>query len=180
MKPLAIALVHAPVLDRRGDVVASAVTNLDIHDIARAARTYGVSRYYLVTPAAEQQKLVSSILAHWRQGHGASYNPARGAALALVDVQPTLDAALEDWTMRCAEPVRPYLTSARSGELDYPSARAQLALEPGLIIFGTGHGLHPMLFERGWPVLAPIAGGADYNHLSVRSAVAIILDRLLG
>ncbi len=28
--------------------------------------------------------------------------------------------------------------------------------------------------------LEPIKGPSDYNHLSVRSAVAIVLDRLLG
>jgi len=28
--------------------------------------------------------------------------------------------------------------------------------------------------------LAPIQGVSNYNHLSVRSAAAIILDRLLG
>jgi len=29
-------------------------------------------------------------------------------------------------------------------------------------------------------LLEPIEGYTDYNHLSVRSAAAIILDRLLG
>jgi hypothetical protein len=29
-------------------------------------------------------------------------------------------------------------------------------------------------------ILEPIYGPGEYNHLSVRSAVAIILDRLLG
>ncbi|MGW8301987.1 MAG: RNA methyltransferase [Desulfobacterales bacterium] len=29
-------------------------------------------------------------------------------------------------------------------------------------------------------MLEPIAGKTDYNHLSVRSAAAIIFDRLLG
>jgi hypothetical protein len=29
-------------------------------------------------------------------------------------------------------------------------------------------------------ILDPLAGAGTYNHLSVRSAVAIILDRLLG
>ena len=40
--PIAVALVHYPIVDRRGDVVNTAVTNLDLHDIARTARTYGV------------------------------------------------------------------------------------------------------------------------------------------
>lgn len=68
---LAVALVHHPVLDRRGDVVTSALTNLDVHDIARTARTYGVGRFYVVTPLAEQLQLLDRILGHWRDGHGA-------------------------------------------------------------------------------------------------------------
>jgi hypothetical protein len=60
----AVALVHHPVLDRRGDLVTTAVTNLDIHDIARAAKTYGAGCYYLVTPLVEQQRLVDRLLEH--------------------------------------------------------------------------------------------------------------------
>ncbi len=40
-----IGLVHHPVRNRHGETVATAVTNLDIHDIARAARTYGIRGY---------------------------------------------------------------------------------------------------------------------------------------
>jgi len=29
-------------------------------------------------------------------------------------------------------------------------------------------------------ILEPVSGASDYNHLSVRSAVSIIMDRLLG
>lgn len=79
-QPVAVALVHHPVLDRRRDRVTTAVTNLDLHDIARTARTYGVCRYYVVTPVAEQQRLVARIVGHWREGFGAGYNPDRGEA----------------------------------------------------------------------------------------------------
>ena len=50
MTRLAIALVHHPVLDKNGQIVTTAVTNMDIHDIARSAATYGVRRFYVVTP----------------------------------------------------------------------------------------------------------------------------------
>ena len=48
------------------------------------------------------------------------------------------------------------------------------------IVFGTGWGLHPELIEEMDIVLEPIEGVGDYNHLSVRCAAAIIIDRLLG
>ncbi len=49
-----IALIHFPVINKLGETIGSAVTNLDIHDIARAARTFGVDRYYIITPYADQ------------------------------------------------------------------------------------------------------------------------------
>ncbi|MBP1726316.1 MAG: hypothetical protein H6Q51_1614, partial [Deltaproteobacteria bacterium] len=56
-----VALLHYPVYNRNGHVVCSAITNLDIHDIARAARTYGVSGFYVITPLEEQQLLLDRL-----------------------------------------------------------------------------------------------------------------------
>ncbi|MRR35929.1 RNA methyltransferase, partial [bacterium] len=67
---LYIALLHHPVLDRGGRVITSAVTNADIHDIARSAKTYGVKRFFIVTPIADQADLVRAIIGHWTHGAG--------------------------------------------------------------------------------------------------------------
>ncbi|BCR03944.1 hypothetical protein DESUT3_10130 [Desulfuromonas versatilis] len=180
-KPLAVALVHHPVIDRAGDRVTTAVTNLDLHDIARASRTFGVDRFYVVTPVAEQQALVEKILGHWREGFGAGYNPHRGDALGLVRQVNSLDEALADWSAAAGETARPVLTGAgRKDGIPSAECRGLMARHPLLLVFGTGWGLAPELFDRGWTVLEPIRGAGEYNHLSVRSAVAIILDRLLG
>ena len=64
----------------------------------------------------------------------------------------------------------------------YAKMRRQIAEadEPYLLVFGTGWGLtDELLAEADW-VLRPVYGVDDYNHLSVRSAVSIILDRLFG
>ncbi|AMV73129.1 RNA methyltransferase [Desulfuromonas carbonis] len=179
MERLALALVHHPVLDRNGAVVAAAVTNLDLHDIARIGRTYGVGRYYVVTPVAEQQQLVARILQHWREGYGAGYNPDRGAALELVDIVPDLATAVAAWSKHCDSPALPLLTGARRSDgISLATARALLGHQPGVLVLGTGWGLAPAFFTHGWPVLEPISGGSDYNHLPVRAAAAILLDRL--
>lgn len=179
--PLAVALVHAPVIDRRGDLVTTAVTNLDLHDIARSARTYGVERFYVVTPALEQQRLVERILQHWRQGFGASYNPDRGEALATVRIVDNLEAALTDWSCATAGEAQPLLTGARREDgISFAAARQLISEQPVLLVLGTGWGLAPELFARGWRVLEPLRGTGDYNHLSVRAAAAIMFDRLLG
>jgi len=180
-RPLAVALVHHPVLDRRGDRVTTAVTNLDLHDIARSARTYGVARYYVVTPVEEQQVLVRRILAHWQTGFGAGYNPHRGDALELVAVVANLDEALADWAEIAGEAPLPVLTGARRTDgISFADCRRLTAEHSLLLVFGTGWGLAPELFSRGWPVLEPIRGSGGYNHLPVRAAAAIILDRLAG
>ena len=79
---VALALVHFPVIrDRLGSVGATSVTPLNVHDLARAARTYGVAPLYVVTPLLSQQALVGRILNHYREGYGAGANPTRAEAL---------------------------------------------------------------------------------------------------
>ena len=179
-KPMAIALVHHPVLDRRGDVVTSAVTNLDIHDLARLATTYNLSRYYLVTPAAEQQLLASRIIGHWQKGAGASYNPDRCQALDCIQVVNSLDDALSDWRSLVGSEGLAMLTGASHQEgVDYPQAQNLAVERPLILVFGTGHGLAPEIYVQDRPCLASVRAG-QYNHLSVRTAAAIMLDRLIG
>ena len=181
---VSIALLHYPVYDRNHRVVASAVTNLDLHDIARSARTFGLFRYYVVTPVAEQRILAERIRGHWQDGWGASYNPKRREALELLRVVPELDAALSDLEENWQRPAKIVVTGAqdRPGSISCTGLR-QLFEETGqpfLLLFGTGWGLTEELFARADFVLEPIKGAGEYNHLSVRSAAAIILDRLLG
>ena len=179
-KPMAIALVHYPVLDRRGDVVTSAVTNLDIHDLARLAATYSLSRYYLVTPAAEQQVLASRIVEHWQKGAGASYNPDRRQALDCLRIMMSFDEALADWRSLAGPESMAMLTGARHQDgIDYPDARTLAAEHPMMLVFGTGHGLAPDVYASDRPCLVPVRAG-QYNHLSVRTAAAIVIDRLIG
>jgi hypothetical protein len=51
---------------------------------------------------------------------------------------------------------------------------------PHLLVFGTAWGLAEAFISEADYILEPITGSPDYNHLSVRTAAGIILDRLLG
>jgi hypothetical protein len=180
---LDIALIHYPVINKTGETIGSAVTNLDIHDIARAARTFGVDHYYIVTPYGDQQALVAEILGHWQTGHGATYNPARKAALDRVKITESLAATIAQVTEQRGRRPLILTTSARvqKNSISYRETRRRIeAGEPILLLFGTAHGLAPELTETADYTLPPIESTTDYNHLSVRSAVSIILDRLLG
>ena len=93
-KSVSIALVHHPVVNKRDEIIGSAVTNLDVHDIARVARTYGINKYYISTPYEDQQQLVSEIISHWQTGHGATYNPARKEALSIAEITNSVDVII--------------------------------------------------------------------------------------
>jgi len=181
---LAIALVHYPVYNKHHEVVTSALTNLDQHDIARSAKTFGLDRFYIVTPSEEQQKLAERISGHWQQGWGAGYNPDRRQALDIVRVTPTIETAIADFQVEFSNTVKIAVTGAarRPGSTALVTFR-KLLLEtdqPYLLLLGTGWGLTEECFATADLVLEPIAGNGPYNHLSVRSAAAIMLDRLKG
>jgi hypothetical protein len=184
MADLYLVLLHHPVLDKTGAIVTSALTNMDIHDIARSARTYDVRRFYVATPVKALRALAAKIMEHWETGYGSTYNVTRKDALSLVSLEHDLDSTI--LTLERETGMRPRLvaTSARSGgdRTRFADLRTQLEVlpEPHLIMLGTGWGLAPEVTERADVTLEPICGPTDYNHLSVRSAAAIILDRLRG
>ncbi len=183
-KFLYMALLHYPVYDKNGQVVTTAVTNMDIHDIARSARTYGVKGFYVVTPVKALQKLALKIITHWEQGYGSQYNQTRKEALSLVRLKDALDDVIIDVEKECGKKPQVVVTSARLGEKRTSFAEFRETLtkkpKPFLILLGTGWGLADSVLSQADYILEPIEGRADYNHLSVRSAAAIILDRLLG
>lgn len=180
-----VGLVHHPVRDREGNVVTTAVTNLDVHDIARSSRTYGLAGYFVITPIEAQRALVHKILEHWVEGSGKRRVPERGVALSLCRPIESIEAAIAAIEAECGEKPRVAVTAARLPGGVAPTSprevRAQMTRggRPWLLLFGTGHGLAPEVLERADVALPPIRPGS-YNHLSVRAACAIILDRLFG
>ncbi len=170
-------------LNKNGNIIASAVTNLDLHDMARAAKTYGVRLFYVITPLADQQELVERIVAHWVQGIGSTYNPKRREALELICIKKSLDEVIDHIRDDCGDSPKTVVTSAKhnSGNISFGKFRAMLNDDKRyLLIFGTAWGLTESFMAGADYVLDPVMGNTDYNHLSVRSATAIILDRLFG
>lgn len=189
---VALGLLHYPIMDRQKKVVATNVTNLDVHDIARACRVYGVERYYIIHPMEEQLMFVSRMLEHWRIGDGARFNPMRKTALTMVRTANSLETAIADWRGpdEDAGPVDLVATHARSldgvAALTFRGLRETIAKDQTdrrlFLLFGTGFGLTEETMRSCTGLLEPIRGASadDYRHLSVRSAVSICLDRLMG
>jgi hypothetical protein len=179
-----IALLHGPVYDKKGRVSVTSIVNTDIHDIARCARTFGVARFYIATPIEGQRKLADAILRHWQSGFGSVHNPSRKEAFSLVELQESLDGVLNDIHCRTGRHARIIVTGAHlTGPcISVATLRGMVRLEKGpfLFLFGTGWGLAREVLERADFQLEPIRGHGTYNHLPVRAAVAIFLDRLWG
>lgn len=181
---LYIGLVHYPVYNKNHERIASAITTLDLHDISRLARTYEAKRFFVITPLEDQQRLADSIYRHWTIGYGAHYNEHRKEAIELLCIVPSLQRCVE--VVQESEGQAPIVVAtdaSRQGKrvLSYERARAILTEEGVVIlIFGTAWGLDEEVLDEADYVLKPIRGRSEYNHLSVRSAAAIILDRLAG
>lgn len=179
-----IALLHHPVYNKSHVVVTTAITNLDLHDIARTSRTYALGGYFVVNPMPAQRELAGRITSHWVTGFGSEYNPNRGEALGLLKVVGHIDEARAEIEARHGVPPKVIATSARDmdGAVSYPGMREVLEGTDGpfILAFGTGWGLTEEFTEGCDYLLKPVTGPGEYNHLPVRAAVAIILDRLLG
>lgn len=179
-----IALIHYPVYNKDLKTIVSAFTNLDAHDIARAAKTFGIKQFYLVNPVEEQQELVKRVIDHWIKGPGVDFNPTRKAALDIVNIKSSLEETVENIEINEGKKPKIIVTDARlkNNMIGYMELRNKIFKEdsPFLILFGTGWGLTEEVISAADYILKPIKGYNDFNHLSVRSAVAIILDRLLS
>lgn len=177
-----VALVHHPILGRDGSILTTAVTNLDIHDISRSACAFGATALYIVHPIEAQKELVRRVKEHWTTGSGERRIPDRARALALVELASTLEEA--ERHLGDGQEAQRWTTAARaSGSVStYAEGRALIEQDgpPVMLVFGTGWGLVKSIVEQAHVRLEPIRGVGDWNHLSVRAAAAITLDRLLA
>jgi len=179
-RSLFLCLLHHPVLDKAGKTATVSLTNLDIHDMCRVSRTYELGGVLLATPLDDQRELGQRLLDHWTDGAGGRANPDRAQALRLGRMVTGLDEAL-DW-VQARTGYRPARgRKERSIDFTPPGVvRGWLKESPVLLVLGTGHGLAPEVLARAQAIVTPVRGFSAYNHLPVRSAAAILVDRLLG
>lgn len=183
---LSFCLLHYPVLLEEKKCGASSLTNLDVHDIARISRSYGMGPFYVVTPLEDQLRLLEAILRHWSAGAGGRARPDRSRALSLVRGASSLEEAVTLAEARAG--VRPRLVATSAAwpgkkraapPLAPPEVRQWCREGPVLLCLGTARGLAPEVIARCDGRLRPLRFLGD-NHLSVRSAAAILADRILG
>lgn len=180
---LYIALLHDDMVDKRGRVVTTSVTLMDVHDIARSAKTYGAKGYFIAHTIPTLRDLVHQLTDHWETGFGKEYNPNRVDALSLIHVVTSPDEAkAKIKEIHGTDPIL-VATSGRSGvnRVTFPKIKESISSgHPHLLMFGTGYGMCDELLSKADYIIEPIYGPTPYNFLSVRSAVAVVLDRLVG
>lgn len=176
-------LVHHPVYNKNREKIASAVTNLDLHDISRISRTYCAKKFFVITPLSDQQEFTKSLIDHWKSGFGATYNIDRKEAIEVIEIS----ASIEDATDKIVgiEGERPVIiATCASNNMDsitFNKAKEIISSNKVVfLLFGTAWGLHKEVIDSADFVLKAIEGNGDYNHLSVRAAAGIIIDRLTG
>ncbi len=182
MNNLYLALVHHPVKNRNQEIIGSALTPIDLHDISRAVMTFGAGGFFVSTPFEDQQKMALQIMAHWTTGVGGKINPDRKAALEKIRIASSFENVLEQVAALTRLPVTRIATSAARHDTRCLSAaglKARLKEDAAHVIaLGTAWGLADELIDTCDFILEPIAGAQAYNHLSVRSAASIYLDRI--
>ena len=181
---ISIGLLHFPVYNKNKEVVISSITTSSLHDISRTARTFGVDNFYIITPLKAQQDLIDRLVKHWQVGYGAQYNPTRRDAFQKVLIVNTLEDCLEDLKKKYGQDPISIVTSALSQgkSVSYADLRERIhrVHAPYLIVFGTAWGIEQSVMKNMDMAIEPVYGRKNYNHLSVRAAVAIILDRLIN
>ncbi len=180
---LYVALIHYPVMNKKNQPIGSALTTIDLHDIARASITFGVKGFYVVTPYEDQAQLATQVTDHWTKGVGGKLNPFRKNALELIRVTKTFEDAVDEIKNERSEPVVTIATSAKKAPGSITTKELRLKLEnkaSHVLIFGTAWGLADELIDMCDFILDPIFGSTEYNHLSVRSAASIYLDRIIN
>lgn len=182
---ISVGLIHWPCWNQHGEVVCTNVTNFDIHDIARSCRSYGVEKYYIINRIKEQLMFVSRVLDHWKVGEGAEHNPMRHTAIRMIKTAETLEDALKDFQEKPLIVATSAKEATNYPRIGFSELREKIWSDrkrPTFLLFGTGWGLTDDVLKHVDYILDPIKGSSfdDYRHLSVRSAAAVCLDRLLS
>ena len=178
-----VALTHYPVYNKKHEIVATATTNMDIHDIARVSKTYNIRKYFIITPVEGQKEYIQRIIKHWKEGYGFIYNKNRAKALNITEITDSLETCkktISDNTDKELVIVGTSATGNINKLVTVNKLKKLIKNKALLLIFGTGWGLTEEIIKDFDFMLEPIYGMGDFNHLPVRSAISITLDRILG
>ncbi len=170
---LSVAIVHHPCLNKNGAEICATVSEYDVFDASRLSLAYPLRHLYIINHEPAQRDLVARLLKH-----GTDSRPdARGVfsktvwAPDLTTIRSAIDAS---------SPPIVVATSARSSpsNVSFSYVRKLMHQQHVILLVGKAWGLAQSVIDEADFLLEPIDAGTGYNHLSVRSALAILIDRL--
>ena len=164
MSNLYLGLVHYPILNRHKEEVQTSVTNLDIHDIARSASTYGVKEYFIITPDQSQHEYINKVISFWKSETGIAYNADRSRALSIITLEDSIELSIKKITTQ--EAMQPIVITTTARNMDKQISFEKIsnliqANQPVLLLFGTGHGLTDSVHNAADYILEPNQGASD-------------------
>lgn len=178
-----ITLLHYPVLNKNEEIIVTSVVVHDIHDISRAARTFGVKKFFVVQTFKGERQIVQRIEHFW-QTSGKEYNLNRLEAISVLSLKEKFKDVLDEIVQDTGKmPIVVGTSAQRTGmhEISFKEVAVFLKRdEPVLVLFGTGWGIAYKEIGVVDYFLPPIEGIGAFNHLSVRSAASIVLDRIVS
>ena len=134
-----------------------------------------------MAPLKDQKSLLGEIISHWTHGAGGRSNPHRSTAFRTLVPADSVDDAVAHITKKCGQ--TPYLLASSAqgpGDISFRQVNKMLERRPVLLLLGTSQGLSPVILRKCNGTLPPLRYADSYNHLSVRMAGAILIDRILG
>lgn len=138
---------------------------------------------YIVTPLVKQREIVEKLIHHWRHGYGATYNPVRSEALNRVRIKENVAEMIEEVSLEGKPIIVGTSSRERQGRSIGHEELHRLIKQDTRschLLFGTGWGLTDETVDLCEKMLVPVKGSGDYNHLSLRVALGIVLDRIFG
>lgn len=177
-KPLYLALIHYPAVNRRGKIITATVEAFDFYDISRISLTYPITTFFIVNPLEAQKKFALRLLT---KGCVREKDVKRRKVFSKTEWQPDLETVIENITNETNTQPLIVATSAKrySNTISFGQIGEWLQQnQPILLLFGKAWGMPPELVAKADYILESIDAGTGYNHLSVRSAVSIIVDRI--
>lgn len=175
-----LALVHHPVRNKIGEEISAQIDEFDFFDACRLSLAYPVRRLWIVNPIESQRALAERLIT-W--GRDPSRDDEQRGVFDRTVWVPSLAVALEEAELLGPRPRTVATTAVRCVDaLSFEQLRTQIREDerPTMLLFGKGWGLAPSVIEGADMRVEPIDAGTGYNHLSVRAAMAIVVDRLLS
>lgn len=174
---LSVAIVHHPCINRLGQEICSTISEHDVFDASRLSLTYNVN-IYVVNPKPAQRELCMRLLSH---GTDSNTRASARGLFTKTSYAADLETVIQQLTTEHGAAPFVVATSAKSSNGDVSFASVREHMQQGrhlLLLVGKAWGLSSSVLDAADARLTPIDSGSGYNHLSVRSALAILIDRL--